>query len=42
MPGVELSVLEPNYASIRKAARLIDMVYAGELLTEEVIAGIVG
>lgn len=42
MPGVELSVLEPNYASIRKAARLIDMVYAGELLTEEVINSIVG
>ena len=42
MPGVELSVLEPNYSSIRKAARLIDMLYAGELLTEEVINSIVG
>ena len=42
MPGVKLSVLEPHNSSIRKAARLIDMVYAGELLTEEVINGIVG
>jgi len=42
LPGVELSVLEPNYSSIRKAARLIDMVYAGELLTEEVMNSIVG
>lgn len=42
MPGVELSVLEPNYSSLRKASRLIDMVFAGELLTEEVVNSIVG
>ena len=42
LPGVELSVMEPNYSSIRKASRLIDMVYAGELLTEEVVNSIVG
>jgi len=40
MPGVEMSVLKPSYHSINKAARLIDMVMAGELLTEEVINSI--
>lgn len=40
-PGLLLSVVEPSYSSVRKASRLIDMVYAGELLTEEVINSIV-
>ena len=39
-PGTELSVMKPNYSSVNKASRLIDMVYAGELLTEEVINSI--
>ena len=41
VPGMLLSVVEPSYSSVRKASRLIDMVYAGELLTEEVINSIV-
>ena len=36
-PGMELSVMKPSYYSVNKAARLIDMVFAGELLTEELI-----
>ena len=40
MPGVEISVLQPSYSSVNKASRLIDMVFAGELLTEEVINSI--
>jgi hypothetical protein len=40
LPGMELSVVEPNGSSLNKAARLIDMVFAGELLTEEVINSI--
>lgn len=39
-PGTELSVMKPNYSSVNKASRLIDMVFAGELLTEEVINSI--
>ena len=39
-PGMELSIMRPNYSSVNKASRLIDMVYAGELLTEEVINSI--
>ena len=39
-PGMELSVMKPNYSSVNKASRLIDMVFAGELLTEEVINSI--
>ena len=41
MPGVEISVLVPSYSSVNKASRLIDMVFAGELLTEEVINSII-
>ena len=37
LPGMELSVLWPNDSSVSKASRLIDMVFAGEILTEEVI-----
>ena len=40
-PGMELSVMKPNYSSVNKASRLIDMVMDGELLTEEVINSIV-
>lgn len=40
MPGIELYVTEPNRNSIQKAIRLIDMVFAGERLTEEVINSI--
>jgi len=40
LPGMELAVMEPNQSSLNKAARLIDMVFAGELLTEEVINSI--
>ena len=39
-PGMELSVMKPNYSSVNKASRLIDMVMDGELLTEEVINSI--
>ena len=41
VPGMLLSVVEPRYSSVNKASRLIDMVFAGELLTEEVINSIV-
>ena len=40
-PGMQLSVIKPYYSSVNKAARLIDMVFAGEMLTEEVINSIV-
>ena len=40
MPGMELWVTEPNKYSVQKAIRLIDMVFAGERLTEEVINSI--
>ena len=40
MPGIELWVTQPNQYSVNKAIRLIDMVYAGERLTEEVINSI--
>lgn len=36
-PGKELYILEPNVASVSKAVKLIDKVYAGEILTDEVI-----
>jgi len=39
-PGMKLSVIKPSQSSVSKAARLIDMVYAGEILTEEVINSI--
>lgn len=37
LQDMELSVIIPYQSSVSKATRLIDMVYAGELLTEEVI-----
>ena len=37
LPEMELAVIVPYSSSVSKAARLIDMVYAGELMTEEVI-----
>lgn len=37
LPGMKLSVIQPSEASVSKATRLIDMVFAGELLTEEVV-----
>ena len=40
MPGMKLSVIKPSQSSVSKASRLIDMVYAGEILTEEVINSI--
>ena len=39
-PGMDLAVIIPYDSSVSKAARLIDMVYAGEILTEEVINSI--
>ena len=36
-PGMKLSVIKPSQSSVNKASRLIDMVYAGEILTVEVI-----
>lgn len=39
-PGMDLAVIIPYDSSVSKASRLIDMVYAGELLTEEVINSI--
>lgn len=39
-PGMKLSVIKPSQNAVSKAARLIDMVFAGELLTEEVINSI--
>ena len=41
VPGMELAVMHPNMSSVRKAGRLIDMVFRGEMLTEEVINSIV-
>lgn len=38
LPEMELAVIVPYSSSVSKAARLIDMVYAGELMTEEVIS----
>lgn len=40
MPGIKLSVIKPNRSSVSKASRMIDMVFAGELLTEEVMNSI--
>ena len=37
---MELAVIIPSTSSVSKAVRLIDMVYAGELLTEEVVNSI--
>jgi len=37
LPGMKLSVIKPSDASVAKGVRLIDMVFAGELLTEEVV-----
>ena len=37
LQDMELSVIIPYDSSVSKAARLIDMVFAGEMLTEEVI-----
>ena len=39
-PGMQLSVMLPNYSSVSKASRLINMVKDGELLTEEVVNSI--
>lgn len=39
-PGMKLSVIKPSDSSVSKASRLIDMLFAGELLTEEVINSI--
>lgn len=36
-PGMELSVILPSQSSVSRASRLIDMVFAGEMLTEEVV-----
>ena len=40
MPGIELWVTEPNSYSVSKATRLINMVFKGERLTDEVINSI--
>lgn len=40
LPGMLLSVTEPNKYSVSKASRLIDMIFDGELLTEEVMSSI--
>ena len=40
-PGMQLSVMLPNYSSVSKASRLINMVKDGELLTEEVVNSII-
>ena len=37
LKDMELSVIIPYNSSVSKAARLIDMVFAGEMLTEEVV-----
>lgn len=39
-PGEYLAVIIPSDSSVSKASRLIDMVYSGEILTEEVINSI--
>ena len=40
LPGMELSVIEPSWASVSKATRLIDMVFSGEILTKELVDSI--
>ena len=40
MPGMKLSVVRPYQSSVKKATTMIDMVLAGEILTEEVVKGI--
>lgn len=40
VPGMELSVIKPSRYSVSKAIRLIDMVFSGELLTDEVVNSI--
>lgn len=40
LPGMELAVIIPDQGSVSKATRLIDMVFAGEFLTEEVMNNI--
>ena len=40
MPGTNLSVIIPSQSSVDKAIRLKDMVFNGELLTEEAVSGI--
>lgn len=40
MPGMKLSVIKPSQSSVNKAIRLVDMVFAGEILTEEVVNSI--
>ena len=37
LPGLDLYVIIPNESSVAKASRLIDMVFAGEILTEEIV-----
>lgn len=36
-PGQQLSAIVPNEASVAKASKLIDKVFAGEILTEELV-----
>lgn len=38
--GMDLSVIVPSQRSVDKAIRLKDMVFNGELLTEEAVSGI--
>lgn len=40
MPSMKLSVVQPYSSSVKKATTLMDMVLAGEILTEEVVKGI--
>ena len=40
MPSMKLSVVQPYQSSVKKATTLMDMVLAGEILTEEVVKGI--
>ena len=40
-PGVVLSVVYPNYDTVDNASRMINMVLDGEILTEEVVSGII-
>ena len=39
-PGMDLAVIVPYDSSVSKATRLIDMIYDGEILTQEVINSI--
>lgn len=39
-PGMKLSVIQPYSSSVSNATTLMDMVLAGEILTEEVVSGI--